>query len=250
MNIIPTGKVQDLLDHGFNFERSFYFSEGLELFKKDAGQFSGYGFLYCILAVIAAYVPFGSLLLTPSLTVGFTLGAHKVSRREPLDFGVFFKGFDYFLQLLLYTLFVGLISLVVIIPFIIIMFVGGAFFGIGSELVIGLMAIIFILLFMGGLTAIRTIYIFSQHFIVFGKMEAWQAMETSRKIITQNFWPIFGMVLLLGLMNLGGFLLCGLGLVITIPLSQCIIYVAFRELVNLDNFYDESDHDILNHLVD
>ncbi len=245
---IPVGRINELTNHGFDFQGSTYFSEGFELFKQEAAQFIGYGFVYTFLAIIAAYIPLGSLLLTPSLTAGFTLGANVVSRRERMDFGIFFKGFDYFLQLLVYTLIVGLISLVALVPIILGLFI---FFGFGmnSEAAFFVAAILVFLIFFGVLIAVRTFYIFSQHFIIFGGLEAWQAMETSRKIIAQNFWPVFGLLLVTGIINLLGLLICGLGLIITIPLTHCIVYAAFRDLVHLDDMQNDTDNDILNHLV-
>jgi uncharacterized membrane protein len=57
-------------------------------------------------------------------------------------------------------------------------------------------------------------------------------METSPKLVTRNFFPMFGFLLLLGLINLGGVILCGLGLLITIPLTYCAMTVAYMDIMN------------------
>jgi len=40
------------------------------------------------------------------------------------------------------------------------------------------------------------------------------------------------LAILLGLINLGGVILCGLGLLITIPLTYCAMTVAYMDIMN------------------
>jgi uncharacterized membrane protein len=106
----------------------------------------------------------------------------------------------------------------------------------GAFLEAGLDSILFI--FLGTLLCIipgiylGIAYAFAYLFIIDQDLESWSAMETSRKLVTRNFFPMFGFLLLLGLINLGGFILCGLGLLITIPLTYCAMTVAYMDIMN------------------
>jgi uncharacterized membrane protein len=67
--------------------------------------------------------------------------------------------------------------------------------------------------------------------ILFKKMEFWDAMEASRQIVGKKWWSFFGMFLLLILLNIGGLLLLGIGLFVTIPLTSCVLYAAYHRIV-------------------
>jgi len=56
-------------------------------------------------------------------------------------------------------------------------------------------------------------------------------MEASRKIITKKWFSMFFFILILGLLNLGGLLLMGFGLLLTVPLSGCAVIAAYEDIV-------------------
>jgi uncharacterized membrane protein len=58
-------------------------------------------------------------------------------------------------------------------------------------------------------------------------------MEASRKLITKNWFSFFGFGLVLFLINLGGALLLGVGLLVTIPISACAVAAAYADIVGL-----------------
>lgn len=76
-------------------------------------------------------------------------------------------------------------------------------------------------------------YTFAIPLVVDRQFEFWPAMETSRKIITRNWIGIFGLLLVIGIINMVGVCLCGIGLLVTAPLSACVIVVAYRNIVGL-----------------
>ena len=157
-----------------------------------------------LISVFAAFIPFGSLLVSGPLTAGFYIVANKISKGEPYEFGTFFKGFDFFVPLLLYSLIAGIF------------------------IALGLVALIVPGIYLA------VAYTFVPLFIVFGKMEFWDGMELSRKFVTKNWWNIFGFVLLLFLINLAGTLAFFVGLLFTIPLTYCAIYAAFEDIVGTE----------------
>ena len=197
-------KTERLIEQGFETDAGSYIRKGWEIFEKDMGMFIGYTVVMFLISLVAAFIPIASILVSGPLIAGYYIVARKVDRGEAYEFATFFKGFDYFVPLLLYSLisaiFIFLGFLALIIP--------------GIYLAVA--------------------YTFVPLFIVFGKMEFWDGMEFSRKLITRKWWNIFGFVLLLMLINLAGALVFFVGLLFTIPLTYCAIYAAFEDIVGTD----------------
>lgn len=64
-------------------------------------------------------------------------------------------------------------------------------------------------------------------FILEGENDFWKAMESSRKMVMNNFaqWLLLGLVLLL--FNLVGMLLCCVGMFVTAPMTSIVIALAY-----------------------
>jgi len=86
-------------------------------------------------------------------------------------------------------------------------------------------------------------------YYIFADMKAWDAMETSRKIVGKNFGTVLGFGIVLGLVTGLGYFMCCIGILATIPIAQISIYSAFKDMMQLDVPLSEDD-DILDHLVD
>lgn len=194
-------KAAQLIQHGYQTDAGAYIRRGWEIFQQDMGMFIAYTVLTLAISLVAAFIPFGPLLVSGPLTAGFYIVANKISKGETYGFGTFFKGFDFFVQLLLYTL------------------IGGIF------IALGLLALIVPGIYLA------VAYTFAPLFIVFAKMEFWDGMEYSRKLTTRKWWNIFGLILLLMLINMAGALAFLVGLLFTVPLSYCAIYAAFEDIV-------------------
>ncbi len=176
-----------------------YIRRGWEIIRKRLDYFV----LFTLIFFIGSSIPLGALFLMQSLAAGFLLVAFYIVSGREIVFENFFDGFKYFAALLLFSLvstlliFVGFLAL--ILP--------------GIYLSVG--------------------YIFTPFFIVFRKMDFWQAMEASRKLVHPQWFSIFGFLLVLALINLLGFLALGVGLLITVPLSYCALYAAFDDIVGV-----------------
>jgi len=197
-------KAEHLIQQGYETDAGGYIRRGWEIFQDNMGIFVAYTVLMILISVFAAFIPFGSLLVSGPLTAGFYIVANKISKGEPYEFGTFFKGFDFFVPLLLYSLIAGIF------------------------VALGLVALIVPGIYLA------VAYTFAPLFVVFGKMEFWDGMEFSRKLVTRNWWNIFGFILLLFLINLAGALAFLVGLLFTIPLTSCAIYAAFEDIVGTD----------------
>ena len=179
-------------------------SEGYELFKQNAGLFIGYSALLffgeSVLLAIPVVGIIGLVAILTPLIAGFYIVARKTEAGHAVDFGDFFKGFDKFLPLFL----VGLISSILIGIGLLFLLIPGIYLAVGYTFIIPI--------------------------ALFMLDDFWQAMELSRKVVARNWWQIFGFVIVLGLINLGGTLACGIGYIFTYPITACATYVAYRKI--------------------
>ena len=72
-------------------------------------------------------------------------------------------------------------------------------------------------------------YIFSELLIVDRKMDPWEALEESRKMVTKNWFLYFAFLLTIAVINIIGLIPLGIGLLVTVPLSVTAIVLAYEE---------------------
>jgi uncharacterized membrane protein len=73
-------------------------------------------------------------------------------------------------------------------------------------------------------------YLFPYFLILEKKMAFWDAMEESRKKVQEDLWGFVVFVLALMGVNLLGALVCGIGLLVSTPVTMCATVIAYREL--------------------
>lgn len=210
----PPPELASLIEGGYRVNIGQYFSDGWSLFTRNAGGFIG----YTVIFLLISWVP----LLNFVLLGGYYVVAFKLLKGQQPQFGDFFKGFDQFVPLLLVGLISGAIGSVCSFPLLL-------------ERLIGtfLAAVGFMLLLIPA-TYLGVSYIFACPLVIAKGMPFWDAMETSRKLITRNFFPFLGLALLAGVGISIGALLCGLGLLVTFPVSMCVMAAAYSDIVGLD----------------
>jgi len=71
---------------------------------------------------------------------------------------------------------------------------------------------------------------FALPLIIDKQMSFWDAMELSRKTINQSWWSALWLVVVCGLINLGGGLLCCVGIFFTLPLTGLAIMYAYNDV--------------------
>ncbi|MBD1917948.1 MULTISPECIES: hypothetical protein [Cyanophyceae] len=226
----------DLTGRDYEVRIGDYFSRGWEIFKAKALLFVLFTLLLLLIQVVISILPppigtraegsseitilfspigdNGGILslafniISPALTAGYYFVAFQIARNRDAVFNDFFRGFNKFLPIFLVTL----VSTVLIV--------------IGSVL----------LILPGVYLAVA--YLFAQPLVIDKNADFWQAMETSRKLITKKWFSFFGLLLLIFLLNIGGVILLGFGLLVTIPLSICIIAAAYEDIVGLNSVSD------------
>jgi uncharacterized membrane protein len=73
-------------------------------------------------------------------------------------------------------------------------------------------------------------WIFTLPLIVDKRMDFWPAMQTSWKMVRKHWWHLFGLVLLVGLINFAGVLLCCVGLIFAMPLGFAAMMYAYETI--------------------
>ena len=257
----PKAKIERIIADGINFKFGDYISRGFEIFQKDMGSFIGFTVIFFVLSGVIGLIPFigsiaNQLVVAPALTVGVYLFANKLDRGERPEFGTFFKGFDFTAQLALAALVMGLIMVVTLIPFGLIIWKSG-----WVEWYTAVVAnpgtpptdfpdlppswsflLLLPALFLG------IAYAWTYLFIALYKLEFWDAMEASRRLITKNWFIFFAFALVTGLIASAGILLFCIGILATFPAYMCMSYAAFADVTKLNEMPDEGEG-IEKHLI-
>lgn len=202
----PTAPESDVVVSNYTFNFGQYLSSGWSVFASKMGGFIGFTFLLLIINVVLGVIPvlgtIASVVINAPLAAGYYIVARKIMNGEETQFGDFFKGFDFFLPLFLASLissiFIGIGMLLLIIP--------------GLYLAIG--------------------YMFTAQFVINRNMSFFDAMEASRKLITKKWFIFFAFSLVIGLINVVGLILLGIGALFTIPFTICALAVAYDDIVN------------------
>ena len=190
-------KLEEISQSGYYVKIEYYLSRGFSIFKKKPEFFLLYTALYMV------SMPLGGFLLTYPLTAGFFIAAHRIDSGKPVYFEHFFDGFKDFIQLTLLMIIQGIV-----------------------------VSIGFILLVIPGIY-LSVCYYFAPFFVVFGKMDFWGAMESSRRMVNREWFPVFGLLIVLGIINFVGVLAFGVGVLFTLPVTFCASYAAFDDIIGL-----------------
>lgn len=279
-------KVEDLINDGYDFSASQYLKEGWEIYKEEAFSFVGFLLVTFVISLGISYIPrIGSYIqyfvVGPALSVGYFIVAHRIKRNEYEDFGEFFKGFSFLKEIIPAAFTMMVIYLIAFSPTIYSLYSTGiidwyqevlsnpfspppveAFLSEISTTQIWIMILNIIPIIYLGVA-----FTFTYMYIVFYDMGFWEAIESSRKVITRRWFAIFGyffmilgifllVTMFLGLFTtftgvLGG-LIMALYTIIAVcisPFIYCGLYAAFADIMELNSEYDESDG-IIDHLVD
>lgn len=142
----------------------------------------------------------GPLLMGP-VTAGFLLAYRKQVLGSNVEFNDFLAGFQYFLPLMITGLLVSIFT-----------------------------SIGFFLLILPGIYLVVA-YQFAVAVVAYEKKDFWPAMESSRKLITANWFSYALLALVIMVCNFIGMLLAGLGLIISLPLTMAMLASAYRQVI-------------------
>ncbi len=99
-------------------------------------------------------------------------------------------------------------------------------------LVVGLLTLLgFALCVLPGIY-LAVAWIFGVPLVIDKRMDFWDAMEMSRKIVNQHFWIVLGLLLLVGLISAAGLVACCVGVFVTTPIGYIALIYAYEDVFN------------------
>jgi len=207
---------------------------GWEMLKPHYWLFVGMAF---IAYVIGQAVP---IILMGPMLCGFYLSLFSSRRREPLEFGTLFKGFDFFGPSIVATLLHAIPIVVIIIPTYILFYAsmflamsqaqndgGGAMLAVLSTFTI-VIVVIFV-----AIMIISVGFTFAYPLIVDRRLNGLDAVKLSFKAGLANFWRLLAMMLLTGIMTTVGIGFCIVGMYLVLPISYAAIAAAYEQVFGL-----------------
>jgi uncharacterized membrane protein len=171
----------------------------------------------------------------------------RVNRGEPSEIGDLFSGFRRaFGQLFLGVLVQGILIGLCMAPFIVVFAIKlvpliGQFHHVqpgqplDPETIHALKSVFFTTLPVALICAIPATYLqicwkFTLPLIVDQQIDFAAAMKASWKMVNKHWWQVFGLVLLIGLINVAGFLACCIGLLFTMPIGFAALMIAYETI--------------------
>jgi uncharacterized membrane protein len=233
----------DVLERDYVLRIGSCFSRGWELLKSDFGlvfgatlAFLGIQFAIGMLGAIPILGPLislASIVVYGPLNGGLYYFYLKKIRNQPAEVGDIFAGFRRsFAQLMLAQIVITALACLAMIP-------GGILVAISVVPMIihgapspGLI----ILALAGAVLAVAPAaylgvsWLYAVPLVIDKQLEFWPAMETSRKVVAKHWWHVFGLMLVAGLLNLAGLLVCCVGMWITFPIALGAITYAYEDL--------------------
>jgi hypothetical protein len=246
-------------------------SEGWSLVSKYLGYYILGGIISVAIGAAVGIIPFvgsivNNLILSPCLMAGAIYVTWRISNGKGwADFGDMFKGFNFLQPVMLSTLIQGAATILLTalvffnyVPELIHLFKisqGADAFTKQTEIkdaflqLLDSKFVVSMLILLVGLLFIAALWAFKYHFIVIYKLQAWEAMEMSRRIARTNLLPLLGFFILIGLIILISIIPCGIGLLFSLPLMIGSTYSAFAQITHCDQ-EDEINKEMFDFMAD
>lgn len=217
---------------------------GWELVKPQYWLFVGMTF---VAFFIGSAVPMG-ILMGPMMC-GIYLTSFARRRGEEVEFGLLFKGFDFFGPSVIATLLHLVPIIAILIPAYVLFYASivlatvaqgdnpnpTAFIGILGTFSVVVMVIIVLI------TIISIGFMFAYPLIVDRRLKGFDAVKLSFKAAMANFWRLLAMALLSSIMGIVGMLFCYVGMFLVFPISYAAIASAYEQVFGLAHAQEASN---------
>jgi len=219
-------------------------SRGYNLFKENFSTLflaalafmaiEGFIVLLGMIPVIGPIFSIGNMVIEGPLLGGLMWVSLSVLRGQPVEVGDVFTGFRRcFGQLFLGKLVPGLLAGLCLIPLIIavVLLVLPAATNhqqIPPEKLLILIPIGLVCLI--PMIYLQTCWTFTLALIIDKGMDFGSAMKASWKMVNKHWWQVFGLTLLIGLVNIAGALACFVGLLFTVPIGIAALMYAYETI--------------------
>jgi len=238
-----TGISFEVLSRDYDLDIGRCLAASWSLLKSNFGMIFGGAAIYMLvqggisllaqIPIVGILLSLASIVVSGPLTGGLYLFLLKNLRHQPNDVGDIFSGFrTSFGQLVLGYLVTALLTALVALPGaalmaypiylmtqhhrpepLLILWASGGF----------LVAVIPMIYFSVG-------WIFSLALIIDRQMDFWPAMGASRKMVSKHWIAVFALLVVCGLINVVGVLMCCIGLFISLPISIGALMYAYESI--------------------
>jgi uncharacterized membrane protein len=186
---------------GFSISIENVLQGGFNLLRKAPAEF----IIFSIFGVLVFSNPISGILLGGPVMASYFHMAHLVRRGQQINFSDFFRGFEKARSLILLNLFI----FIVVSLGLIMLIIPGIYFAVS--------------------------YVFSHFFAWFYDRDPYEATRLSRKVVSGNFGQILLLFLILAGINLLGIMALGIGMLLTMPFSFCVVYATFDDIIGISN---------------
>ena len=198
--------AREILTRDYYLDLGSCFSRGCNLVFARFWLTFGASFIIFVISFILSGIPFGSLILGYVFFGGLYWLFLRLARGEPADLGDAFAGFSLaFVPLMLFSI------------------VGQLLFQVGLCCFI-----------LPGIYLIVS-WMFAPLLIMDRKLDFWDAMEVSRKVVTRHWWILFALFLLSLLLMLAGVLVLCVGFFIAMPITTAATVYAYEDIFGRSN---------------
>jgi uncharacterized membrane protein len=211
---------------------------GWELVKDQYWLFVG---MCAVAMIVGSAVPMG-ILMGPMMC-GLYLVFFSKRRGLPIEFGMLFKGFDYFGQSVIAALLHVIPIMAIIIPAYIFLYIGmfaamAAGSASDSGPLAGLMFLLVVIIFYVAIVLVIIVvsigFMFAYPLIVDRGLPGFEAVKLSFKAGFGNFWRLLGLSLLGGLLGMCGIILCYVGILLVFPITLSSVAAAYEQVFGLN----------------
>lgn len=240
-----TGMPAPVIEGDYQLDLGGYISQGWGLVKTNFGVLIGgfvvYALITCAVSALGSISLVGrvlsaivGLVITGPLMGGlWYLFLHAV-RGEAAAVVDVFAGFrKSFAQLFLGYLIPSLLALLCLLPALAVASVTvlpAVLHHRGPNLMQLILVFAVVLLCILLIIFLQTNWMFTLPLIIDRQMDFWPAMKTSWRKVNQHWWQAFGLVVLVGLVNMAGLLTCCVGILVTFPIGLAAMMYAYETI--------------------
>jgi hypothetical protein len=196
--------AEEVLARDYRIEIGNCISRGWELVKSDFWLLVGASVVACVI-VAGGFIPYlgvlvGLILGGPMMGGLYALYLKKI-RGQPASFGDAFIGFSVAFGSLL-----------------------------GAYVVSALLSFLGLLFCLAPGIYLGVSWMFALALVIDRRMDFWQAMELSRKVVTKHWWSMFAFLIVVGLLSLLGVLACCVGVFVTTAIAEAALMYAYEDI--------------------
>lgn len=183
------------------------FDKAWDAIKKNLALSAGLTLVYILAAAAFNFIPVVGGFLGGLLTPGYIYCLVRIRDHQNIDFKDFFWSFQDFNRLL-HWLVMYIVKAIAVVIGIILLIIPGIYLAVALAL--------------------------SESYFVFRKQDGIEALKASAKLVTNHWWFMFGLILLLIFFNIIGLVCFVVGVFVTIPTSFLMLLYAMEALEKIN----------------